>query len=192
MNKGSRHKNKLNTGTTVYLRSPENRDCQEFLRLNQASRRFYRGRLSPITTPQRFADYIERCGRSDFEGFLICRKTDDAIVGSINLSQIFQGGFKSAYLGYQVGAPFAGQGYMSEALELVLGYAFNRMKLHRLEANIQPGNKASIALVKRAGFTREGYSRRYLKVCGRWRDHERWAIIAEDWRDKNGRQGRAV
>jgi ribosomal-protein-alanine N-acetyltransferase len=71
---------------------------------------------------------------------------------------------------------------MSEALQLMLKYAFKKLKLHRLEANIQPGNAASIALVKRAGFVREGYSQRYLKVSGRWRDHERWAIIAEDWR----------
>jgi len=73
---------------------------------------------------------------------------------------------------------------MTEALQLMLRYAFEKLKLHRLEANIQPVNVASIALVKRAGFSREGFSRRYLKVCGRWRDHERWAIIAEDWKSK--------
>jgi ribosomal-protein-alanine N-acetyltransferase len=71
---------------------------------------------------------------------------------------------------------------MTEALQLILKYAFETLKLHRVEANIQPGNVASIALVKRAGFTQEGYSRRYLKISGRWRDHERWALIAEDWR----------
>jgi [ribosomal protein S5]-alanine N-acetyltransferase len=145
------------------------------------------GRVSSITTREGFADYIERCGQSDFEGFLVCRKEDDAIVGSINLSQIFRGGFKSAYLGYQVGEPFAGRGYMTEAIELVLRYAFREMKLHRLEANIQPENGASIAIVKRAGFTKEGYSRRYLKISGRWRDHERWAIVMEDWRERKRR-----
>ena len=64
---------------------------------------------------------------------------------------------------------------------LILAYAFTELKLHRLEANIQPHNAASIALVKRAGFVREGFSRRYLKICGEWRDHERWAILVEDW-----------
>jgi ribosomal-protein-alanine N-acetyltransferase len=64
----------------------------------------------------------------------------------------------------------------------MLRYAFKQLKLHRLEANIQPGNLASIALIKRAGFVREGYSRRYLKICGQWRDHERWAILSEDWK----------
>ncbi len=156
-------------------------DCDELIGLNRASLRFYRGLVSPITSAPRFADYIKRCQLPDYEGLLICRKEDDAIVGSINLSQIFHGGFKNAYLGYQIGEPFAGRGYMSEAIGLVLRYAFNEMKLHRLEANIQPGNAPSIALVKRAGFTKEGYSRRYLKIGGRWRDHERWAIVAEDW-----------
>ena len=98
------------------------------------------------------------------------------------LHQIFHGAFRGAYLGYYMGAPYANRGYMTEALQLMLRYAFKKIKLHRLEANIQPGNTASIALVRRAGFRREGYSPRYLKICGRWRDHERWAITVEDWK----------
>ena len=86
-------------------------------------------------------------------------------------------------MGYYVGAAFAGQGYLTEALRLALRHAFGRLKLQRVEANIQPDNTASIRLVKRAGFTREGFLRRYLKEGGRWRDHERWAIVREDWRD---------
>jgi ribosomal-protein-alanine N-acetyltransferase len=103
------------------------------------------------------------------------------ILGAVELSQIARGGFQSAYLGYHLGAPFAGQGYMTEALRLTMRHAFRVLKLHRMEANIQPSNRASIVLVKRLGFRREGYSRRYLKVAGRWRDHERWAILKEDW-----------
>lgn len=181
-------KNRLKTGRIVYIRSPDRLDCEEFTRLNRASLRFYRNRVAPITIQERFASYIERCAQPDFEGFFVCRKEDDAIVGSINLSQISRGNFKSAYLDYRVGACFAGRGYMTEALELVLRYAFDQMKLHRLEANIQPENERSIALVKRAGFRREGYSRRYLKISGRWRDHERWAIVSEDWQRRNRRR----
>ena len=107
---------------------------------------------------------------------------DGAIVGSLALSQIFRGNFQSAYLGYQIAEPFAGRGYMTEALQLALRYAFRELDLHRVEANIQPENKASLALVRRAGFVREGYSRRYLKIGGRWRDHERWALLREEWR----------
>jgi [ribosomal protein S5]-alanine N-acetyltransferase len=183
----SKRQKALATGSTVYIRAPERADGDEFIDLNRASIRFYLGLASPILTPQRFADFLKRCQRDDFEGFLVCENDGDAIVGSINLSQIFRGGFQSAYVGYQVGAPFARQGYMTEALQLVLKYAFDAMKLHRIEANIQPSNVASIALVKRVGFSKEGYSRRYLKICGRWRDHERWAIVAEDWRRKKKR-----
>ena len=113
---------------------------------------------------------------------LVCRREDDAILGFFNLSQIVRGSLQSAYLGYAVGKPFAGQGYMREGIELVLRHAFLTLRLHRIEANIQPGNGASIALARGAGFRREGFSPRYLKIGGRWRDHERWAILAEEWR----------
>ncbi len=171
----------LIVGEKVLLRSPTKRDAKEFIALNRASKRFYRGLVSPPTTLEQFADFLERSKREDTVCVFICLVADGSIAGAINLSQIFRGGFQNAYLGYYVGAPYASRGYMSEALKLVLRYAFKYLKLHRIEANIQPGNFASIALVKRAGFVREGFSRRYLKVCGRWRDHERWAIIAEDW-----------
>ena len=73
---------------------------------------------------------------------------------------------------------------MTEGMDLVLRHAFVVLRLHRLEANIQPGNAASTALARRCGFEREGFSARYLKVGGRWRDHERWAIWAERWRQR--------
>jgi ribosomal-protein-alanine N-acetyltransferase len=99
----------------------------------------------------------------------------------VNLNEIVRGAFHSAYLGYYGFVPHAGQGYMAEGLRLALRHAFRRLGLHRLEANIQPGNRASRALVRRLGFRREGYSPRYLKIGGRWRDHERWAIVREAW-----------
>jgi ribosomal-protein-alanine N-acetyltransferase len=110
------------------------------------------------------------------------RRSDGAIVGGIELSRIARGNFRSAYLGYQIGGPHARQGLMTEALRIAVTDAFGRLKLHRLEANIQPGNVASIRLVRRLGFTREGFSRAYLKIGGRWRDHERWAILKPHWR----------
>ena len=171
-------------GKRIYVRFLEAADSEEFIALNRASRSFHRGLASPPVRADQFHALLDRCRRPDMTCFLICRVEDGAIVGSINLSQIFRGGFQSAYLGYHVGAKFAHQGYMSEALGLVLRYSFEKLRLHRLEANIQPSNYASIALVKRAGFVHEGFSRRYLKICGRWRDHERWAIIVEDWKAK--------
>src|SRR5580765_2896493 len=169
-------------GKQVYLRRPTVRDREEFLLLNKASIGFHRTLVSPPTKPAQFASFLKRSRRADFACFFICRVADSRIIGVINLSQIFLGGFRSAYLGYYVGAQYAGQGYMTEAIQLMLQHAFRKLKLHRLEANIQPDNTASLALIKRAGFVREGYSRHYLKIGGRWRDHERWAILAADWR----------
>jgi ribosomal-protein-alanine N-acetyltransferase len=174
-------KNAAAVGEGVFLRPPSMRDLEELTALNRASARLHRGLVSPPTQPEQFHAFLKRCRRADGACFLICRVEDGAIVGSVNLSQIVRGGFQNAYLGYYVGEQHAGRGYMTEALRLTLRYAFLRLRLHRLEANIQPENVASIALVRRAGFVREGYSRRYLKICGRWRDHERWALIAEEW-----------
>jgi ribosomal-protein-alanine N-acetyltransferase len=183
----AKKKNGSIAGKRIFLRVPTSRDSGEFLALNRASARSHRGLVSPPNTPAQFTAFLKRSRRADSACFLICRVEDDAIVGSINLSQIFLSGFRNAYLGYFIGAQYSGQGYMTEAVQLMLRYAFEHLKLHRLEANIQPENIASIALVKRAGFIREGYSRRYLKICGRWRDHERWAIIAEDWKARRKR-----
>ena len=163
---------------------PNRGDQDEFLALNRASRALYRGRVSPPVTAAQFARLLARIRRDDVATLLIRRRGDDVIVGAIEISQIVLGAFRSAYLGYQIGAPYVRQGYMSEALGLALSYGFGPLGLHRAEANIQPNNAESIALVRRLGFTCEGYSRRYLKIGGRWRDHERWAILAEDWRSR--------
>ena len=170
------------TGPRVFLRQPTVADRAEFLALNRVSRHLHRGLAAPPTTAPQFAAFLKRARDPARSVFLICRHEDDAVIGSIALGHITRGLLQSAFVGYYVGAPFARQGYMTEALELMLRRAFVQLKLHRLEANIQPGNRASLALVRRAGFTREGFSRRYLKVCGRWCDHERWAILVEDWR----------
>jgi len=183
----SKSRNATLTGETVFLRPPRKRDREEFLALNRASKHFHRGLVSPPAQPEQFSSFLDRSRRPDCACFLICRMADGAIVGSVNLSQIFRGGFQNAYLGYYVGGSYARRGYMTEALQLTLRHAFQELKLHRLEANIQPANAASIALVKRAGFSREGFSRRYLKIGGRWRDHERWALIAEDWKSSQRR-----
>ena len=164
---------------TVALRPPAATDLQAFLDLNRQSIRFYRGLAYPMLDPKRFTAYVEPCRQPNFEGLLVCRRADGAIVGCVNLSEIVRGPFQSAYMGYQVFAPFARQGYMTAAMPLVLRHAFGHLKLHRVEANIQPTNVASINLVTRAGFEQEGYSPRYLKIGGRWRDHERWAMTRE-------------
>ena len=112
-------------------------------------------------------------------GFLVIQQDSGAIVGVINLGHIVRGPLQSAFVGYYAFVPHTGQGFMHEGLRLVMRHAFLKLKLHRLEANVQPGNCASISLVRACGFVQEGFSRRYLKVSGRWRDHQRWAILAE-------------
>jgi len=169
-------------GPRVMLRPPRATDGPELTRANRASARLHRGLMRPPRTAAEFAQYLARARRPNAVCLLVCRRADGAIAGALNISEIVHGAFQSAYLGYYAVARFAGQRLMTEALQLVVGYAFGRLGLHRVEANIQPGNTPSIQLVRRAGFRREGYSPRYLKIAGRWRDHERWALLREAWR----------
>jgi [ribosomal protein S5]-alanine N-acetyltransferase len=112
-------------------------------------------------------------------GYFVCLRGSDELVGVVNISEIVHGAFRSGYLGYYAFAPYAEHGLMTEGLALVVDDAFHRLRLHRLEANIQPGNTASLGLVRRLDFRHEGFSLRYLKIRGRWRDHERWAVLAD-------------
>ena len=99
----------------------------------------------------------------------------------VNVTETVRGSFQSGYLGYYAFLPHAGRGLMTEGLELAIQEVLSLLSLHRLEANVQPGNRASIRLLHKLGFQREGFSPRYLKIGGRWRDHERWALLAEGW-----------
>jgi ribosomal-protein-alanine N-acetyltransferase len=94
--------------------------------------------------------------------------------------------FRSAYLSYYALEPHQRHGYMRAGVSAMVQLAFRDYRLHRLEANIQPDNAPSRALVRSLGFELEGYSPRYLKIGGRWRDHERWAIRTETWRVTRG------
>lgn len=174
----------------VELRSPTAADRDEFLAAMRASRKLHRPWLQSAITPEAYDDLLVRAEDDRYDPLLVCLRDDGPIIGYMNISQIVRGSFQSAFLGYGAVAAYAGQGYMSEGLQLVLARAFTQLKLHRLEANIQPGNVASIALVKKAGFVHEGFAERYLKINGRWRDHEHWAIRAEQWRERNRRRTR--
>jgi ribosomal-protein-alanine N-acetyltransferase len=180
----------LARGTLVYLRRPVQRDASPFLRAVESSKRLHGLWVEPPSTASRFASYVRRFSsarsrdsrHATHVGLLVCLREDNAPVGVFNFSEIVRGAFQSAYLGYYGFAEHAGRGYMSEGLSLVLRVGFDTLRLHRIEVNVQPANTPSIALVRRGGFTREGYSRRYVKIAGRWRDHERWALLMEDWR----------
>jgi ribosomal-protein-alanine N-acetyltransferase len=177
-------------GSRVYLRAPRHDDSATFLEAARASLDLHAGWVRAPVTPALFRAYVNRFAaartrdarHATHAGFILLRTEDDALVGVFNLSEIVRGSFQSAYLGYYAFAPLAGEGYMVEGLSLALGAAFNSLRLHRVEVNVQPGNKRSLAFVRGAGFVREGFSRRYVKIAGRWRDHLRFAMLAEDWR----------
>ena len=169
-------------GARVILRPPVARDRDEFLARVRASRALHHPWVQPPDTDEAFAAWLEAENDPSTERHLVIVRADDAIGGVFGLSQIFYGPLRSAYLSYHAFEPYAGKGYMHEGLRLVLRHAFGPFGLHRLEANIQPGNASSIALVRGAGFRREGFSPRYLKIAGRWRDHERWALLADERR----------
>jgi ribosomal-protein-alanine N-acetyltransferase len=152
---------------------------QEFLEAVVHSRKLHKGLVAPPSTAERYRAYLHGLRADNREGFFVVVEKTDTLAGVITISEIVRGSFQSAYLGYYALEPNAGEGYLREGLERVTAHAFAKLKLHRLEANIQPGNQRSITLAKGLGFQREGYSPRYLKVCGRWRDHERWALLAD-------------
>src|SRR3954462_12042654 len=170
----------------VAIRPPTEESADEFTAAMRRSRSLHRPWVAMPETPEEYAAYLERSRRENAAFFLAHRVEDDAIVGFLNISEIIRGRLQSAFLGYGGVIGHEGQGYMREALQLVLREAFTTLGLHRLEANIQPANRGSIALAKSCGFEREGFSARYLKIGGRWRDHERWAIRAETWRARRG------
>lgn len=173
-------------GPRVYLRPPRKSDAPAFVAAARASRLLHGSWTRPPDTAARYAEFVTRVAErgkpATRASFLVCRREDDALVGVFNLSEIVRGAFCSAYLGYFGFAPYAGRGYMTEGMALLLDVAFGELKLHRVEANIQPTNTRSLRLARRIGFTREGFSRRYVKIAGRWRDHVRYAMLAEDWR----------
>jgi ribosomal-protein-alanine N-acetyltransferase len=154
------------------------RDKRAFLEAVARSRKLHSPWVAPPSTAREFTAFVKRMTGPHDVAFLVRAVPSADLVGFIEITNIARGNFRSGYLGYFVFAGHERRGLMKEALRLVVRRAFAKMKLHRLEANIQPGNAASKALVKACGFVNEGYSERYLKIGGRWRDHERWAILA--------------
>ncbi len=182
----------LASGPRVALRFPAASDREAFCTLVVANRAWLT-QWAPGTTAEEDPDgsgWFEATSVANAAGrshkLLITDRESDALLGMLNFNEIVRGLFQSAYMGYWIGAAYARQGLMGEALAAGLGYAFGPLDLHRVEANIQPGNEPSIALVRRAGFVQEGFSPGYLKIGGSWKDHERWALTKETWLAQRG------
>jgi len=177
----------VETGSLVYLRYPQAKDHDAFIRLRRSNRDY----LQPWEprSPRGFDAFGEDqfrwirkiCHTPEQERLFIFSLATDRLVGQISLGAIVRGPFLNAFVGYWLGKEHTGNGYMTEALGLMMHHAFVTLGLHRLEANIQPHNEPSKAAARRAGFRLEGYSPRYLKIDNVWADHERWAITVEDW-----------
>ena len=169
----------MNKGCILVEPSRKRRD--EFLAAVRRSKKLHGRWASPPATVEKFDEYLKRVRKETHLSYWVCTERDE-LAGVININEIVRGIFRSGYLGYYAFAPHDGRGYMKKGLGAVLSEAFRHQGLHRLEANIQPENESSRRLVQSAGFRLEGFSPRYLKIAGRWRDHERWAITAEEWR----------
>lgn len=167
-------------GSGVTVEHPGLGDEAAFLAAVHASRELHGDWVSPPSNHDEYVAYLERVRRPDHRGFLL--RAGDTLVGVVNLNNIVLGSLRSAYAGYYAFAAGAGRGHMTEGLGLVVAHAFDELGLHRVEANIQPHNERSLAVVRRLGFAKEGFSPRYLFIAGQWRDHERWAVTSEVFR----------
>ena len=161
----------------IYLRPPELADEQAFLKAARLSIALHQPWTTAPASSAEFHAYVDRMAQASNKAFVVCRRDTEALVGVINITNIVLGQFCSAYLGFYAFAGQERQGFMREGLQALIQHAFTDLQLHRLEANIQPENAASIALVTACGFDKEGLSPRYLNIGGQWRDHERWALL---------------
>ena len=170
----------LEEGARVHLRELKPSDADEFLALMQDSAAFHNPWIQPPLNKAQFRLYLENFKRHDHISFAVCKKSSGDLIGVINLNHIIKGCVLQASLGYYAGIHYTGQGYLYEGMKCVIAVAFRDLKLHRLEAHIQPDNEASIKLVRRLGFQYEGLMPDFMYINNAWRDHERWVLI--DWR----------
>ncbi len=172
------------TRTRTYLRKPAPQDGREFVERVIASR----DHLDPfVLAPDSAGAYrawLAQARRPDTEQFLVCRREDDALAGFVNLHAITGGSSQSATIGWAGFRPHLGAGHVADGVDMVLEVAFTQLRLHRVAADVQPGNERSRALAVRAGFRLEGFSPELLRIGDRWQDHERWAILEREWRSR--------
>jgi [ribosomal protein S5]-alanine N-acetyltransferase len=179
----------------VYLRPPTEKDWREWAELRAASRAFLEpweptwpgDALSRPAYRRRFDQIVDEINGDTGYAFHIFRRGDHRLVGGITLSHVRRGVAQTGTLGYWVGLAFARQGFMTEAIEAVSDFAFDRLKLHRLEAACLPTNEPSRRVLQKTGFQQEGYARAYLRINGRWHDHLLFGLLDEDWKRQKSR-----
>jgi ribosomal-protein-alanine N-acetyltransferase len=175
-------------GSGVTLRAPHSGDYAEWSALRESSRDFLvpweptwpSDDLTRSAFRRRLKRYAEDQRTDAAYAFLIFRNDDNAMVGGLTLANIRRGVAQAGSIGYWIGAPFAKKGYMTAAVRALIPYSFTALRLHRLEAACIPNNAASIRLLEKTGFTREGYARGYLCINGAWQDHLLYGRIKDD------------
>lgn len=175
-------------GERVFLRLPIASDYREWADLRSRSRAFLEP-WEPRWTPDelertawrdRLSRYREDYARGSAVSLFIFDNATEQLMGGITLGNIRHGVAQSGHIGYWIGEPYAGKGYMLEALNLLTTFAFDTLRLHRIEAACIPSNTRSIRVLEKAGFQREGLLRSYLRINGIWQDHFLYARIAGD------------
>lgn len=172
-----------------YMRVPALSDYSAWAELREQSRGFLTP-WEPLWPPddlekaafkRRVKRYAQEVRADHGYPFFLFRAADHALLGGLTLAYVRRGVTQSCALGYWMGAPHAGKGLMTAAVRSIIPFAFQTLRLHRVEAACLPTNAASIRLLEKVGFTREGYARRYLCINGYWQDHLLYALIEEDW-----------
>ena len=176
-------------GETLILRAPTLSDYEQWADLRRVSETFLRpfepSWRADELTKRSFRKRIDFYKRGQREGssyaFFLKSRRDERLLGGITLSNIRYGVISSGALGYWIGEPYARNGHMSEALQVLLPFAFQMLHLHRLEAACLPQNAASVALLQNNGFTQEGLARKYLRINGDWQDHLLFALLEDEY-----------
>ncbi|MBO0751577.1 MAG: GNAT family N-acetyltransferase [Bradyrhizobiaceae bacterium] len=172
----------------VYLRQPQMSDFPEWAALREKSRSFLEpweplwpaDDLTRAAFRRRLKRYVEDQRTDQAYSFLIFRTDDNVLTGGVTLSNVRRGVAQASSIGYWMGAPYARMGLMTRALRALIPFSYNNLRLHRLEAACITTNEASIRLLEKSGFQREGYARQYLCINGMWQDHLLYARLRDD------------
>jgi ribosomal-protein-alanine N-acetyltransferase len=172
----------------LYLRPPVAQDYEAWAQVRLASREFLEpweptwpdDDLTRFAFRRRVRRYAQEIREDASYAFFVFRSRDDELLGGVTLSNVRRGVAQACSLGYWMGARHAGQGLMTRAVRAVTPFVFDTLRLHRLEAACMPHNAASVRVLEKAGFKREGFARRYLCIAGVWQDHVLYAMLADD------------
>lgn len=172
----------------IYVRTLTENDAQSLFTLELENRSYFQ-QFTPLVKDdfftlsrqiERIQRSVERCARDEAYMHGIFLNETDALIGTISLSSVVRGPIEGAWLGYVLDEKHGGKGYMTEAIRLIIDYAFDDLHLHRIEAGVKPGNIGSIRVLEKTGFENEGLNRKKVKINGVWEDHYLFAMIHPD------------